>query len=73
MAIERIDSEKCIGCGTCVLSCPADVIRLNGETNKAYPKYPLDCVTCCWCLAECPQHAIFHSPSNVSQVFTSWG
>ncbi|MBW1803016.1 MAG: 4Fe-4S binding protein [Deltaproteobacteria bacterium] len=28
MAIEKIDLELCTGCGTCVNSCPVDVIRM---------------------------------------------
>ena len=34
MAIERIDKEKCIGCGNCRLVCATDVIAM-GEDNKA--------------------------------------
>jgi NAD-dependent dihydropyrimidine dehydrogenase PreA subunit len=73
MAIERIDQEKCVGCGICVESCPADVIRMNDSTGKAYPKYAQDCVTCCWCLGECPAQAIVHTAAVVTPAFTSWG
>lgn len=72
MAIEKIDKEKCVGCGICVESCPADVIRMDAATSKAYPKYPQDCVTCCWCLGECPAAAVIHTAAVVSPYFTSW-
>lgn len=29
MAIEKINLDKCFGCGACVNTCPMDVIRLN--------------------------------------------
>ncbi|MHB8867349.1 MAG: FAD-dependent oxidoreductase [Thermoleophilia bacterium] len=29
MAVSVVDLDKCIGCGTCVVSCPMDVFRLD--------------------------------------------
>lgn len=34
MAIEKIDPNKCIGCGTCKLVCSSDVIALREEVGK---------------------------------------
>ncbi|HWQ46624.1 MAG TPA: ferredoxin family protein [Longilinea sp.] len=74
MAIERIDTELCTGCGICVNSCPVDVIRFDKESKKAVIRYPQDCVVCCWCVAECPQGAVFITPvARTSPLFTSWG
>lgn len=73
MPIERIDPELCIGCGICVTSCPADVIKMNNETQKAFAKYPQDCATCCWCLGECPVKAVVFTPVKMMPIFTSWG
>jgi len=74
MAIERIDPELCNGCGICVSSCPADVIRMDRESKKAVIQYPQDCVMCCWCIAECPQDAVTISPAVTTYpLFTSWG
>ena len=74
MAIERIDPELCNGCGICVKSCPADVIRLDKESKKAVIRYPHDCVVCCWCIADCPQDAVTISPAvRTVPLFTSWG
>jgi NAD-dependent dihydropyrimidine dehydrogenase PreA subunit len=73
MAIEQIDLELCNGCGICVSSCPADVIRMDKESKKAVIRYPQDCIICCWCLAECSQKAILFSPVKTSPLLTSWG
>ena len=73
MAIEKIDQDICIGCGKCEIYCPADVIRMNTESRKAYIKYPEDCAMCLWCMAECSQNAISVSYENTSPYFTSWG
>jgi len=74
MAIERIDLERCNGCGICVKSCPADVIRMDKANKVAVVRYPEDCVMCCWCVADCPEDAVILSPAlTTSPLFTSWG
>ena len=35
--------KGCIGCGTCVKTCPTDVIRQDAKTKKAIIAYPADC------------------------------
>ena len=73
MAVERIDTELCIGCGLCFDACSADVIRMDRKTSTAVVKYPEDCVLCAWCIVSCPAKAIVFSASKASPVFTSWG
>jgi len=73
VAIERINPELCIGCGKCVKCCPADSIRIDKESGKAFAKYPEDCATCCLCMLECPKDAITMSFVKTSSYFTSWG
>lgn len=73
MAIEKIDPERCTGCGTCVDSCSMDVIRLDDATGRAVVRYPEDCMLCGWCVVACPENAVTVSPHKTSPVIVSWG
>ena len=57
MPVKEIDRAACNGCGICLESCPADIIRLDYE-GKAYITYPDDCYTCYLCEIDCPTQAI---------------
>ncbi|MEM2514309.1 MAG: 4Fe-4S binding protein [Candidatus Bathyarchaeia archaeon] len=72
MVIERIDYEKCNGCGECVKSCPMDVIRIDQKTGKAIIKYPEECMCCAACENDCPTEAIYVSPEKLEQPLLSW-
>ncbi len=73
MTIERIDTELCTGCGTCVESCPMDVLRMDDKTQKAVIKYPDDCQLCRFCEIDCPVDAVFVSAEKKVPYLTSWG
>ncbi len=62
-----IDAVACTGCGACVNSCPTDVIRMNGDSGKAYVAYPEDCQVCFLCEFDCPVDAIFVKPDRLSE------
>jgi NAD-dependent dihydropyrimidine dehydrogenase PreA subunit len=72
MAIERIDTEKCNGCGVCADTCSQDVIRMDLKAKRAVVSYPEDCTTCAICELECPRQAIFVSPTRVGAPVGSW-
>ncbi|MBT8340264.1 MAG: 4Fe-4S binding protein [Desulfatitalea sp.] len=72
MPIERIDSDKCTGCGNCVRACTVDVIRMDKETNKAVIMYPQECMVCDYCELDCPEDAITVSPEKHSPLLVSW-
>ena len=71
MAINSIDG--CIGCGTCVQSCPTDVIRMDPNTGKAVIRYVADCQICHLCRMYCPVDAITITPDKSIPVVVSWG
>ena len=73
MAIDKIDTDKCIGCGICVDSCPMDVIRMDESSNKATIKYQEDCQVCGLCLPDCPTDAINVSAGYHMQLWFAWG
>jgi NAD-dependent dihydropyrimidine dehydrogenase PreA subunit len=63
----------CIGCGTCVATCPTDVIRQDTRTKKAIIAYPADCQICHLCRMYCPVDAITITPEKTIPVIVSWG
>ena len=73
MAIERIDTDLCNGCGICVDTCWMDVLRIDENTGKAIIKYISDCLACTFCELDCPENAIFASPVKNPQPLTLWG
>ena len=70
MAIQPVDQEKCVGCGICVLSCPMDVLRLEG--GKAVAKYPEECMCCAACEDDCPRGALYVTPEKWENLMVSW-
>ena len=51
-----IDSDECIGCGTCVDECPHGVIFMHRDSEV-----PIKCTDCGECAAICPRGAIIQT------------
>ncbi|MDG3085715.1 ferredoxin family protein [Vibrio hannami] len=70
MPISQISG--CIGCKTCVESCPTDVIQFDDKKKKAVIAYPEDCQICHLCRLYCPVGAITITPEKTLPVMVSW-
>ncbi len=71
MSIERIDG--CIGCGTCVTTCPMDVLRMDDNGRRAEIRWAEDCQVCRLCQVYCPVDAITITDGRAVPVMTAWG
>jgi NAD-dependent dihydropyrimidine dehydrogenase PreA subunit len=63
VAIRRIETETCTGCGICEKVCPMDVIRMNSDQQPEI-RYPQDCITCFNCEVDCPGGAVEVGPER---------
>lgn len=73
MPVENINEEKCIGCGTCVETCPMDVFRMEKDTKKSAITYQEDCQICHLCRIYCPVDAITITPAKCVRPMVGWG
>lgn len=62
-AVATVDRSKCVGCLTCLRTCPYSVPRMTGlapyQRAKSYSSIdPLRCQGCGTCVVDCPRRAI---------------
>jgi len=58
-----VDTDRCKGCGVCIVACPSKVIALNKNVNPkgynfAYMENPDACIGCANCALVCPDSCI---------------
>lgn len=51
-----INSNECVGCGTCIDECPTETISLNEDNIAIVDK--INCLGCGACVDVCPTCAI---------------
>jgi len=56
-------TDKCTGCGKCVLLCPLNNISLAGDK----PTWGNDCTHCMACICHCPTEAIEYGKRSVGK------
>ena len=55
----EFDSEKCIGCGACVLVCPSNALEIMESGGRVVLRYFIGrCIFCWRCIDVCPVEAI---------------
>jgi ferredoxin len=57
-----VDTELCVGCGTCESVCPVEAISIEGQARIHIER----CIGCGRCVQECPEGALSLQPLGVS-------
>ena len=73
MAIQQVDHRRCIGCKTCVVTCPTDVFRIDSGSGRAIAKYGSECQICHMCENLCPVGALTITSDKQMPIVTCWG
>ena len=73
MPVESINTDTCIGCGTCVATCPMDVFRMDDASGQSKIAYQEDCQICHLCRIYCPVDAITITPVKCCRPMVGWG
>lgn len=52
----KVDANSCVGCGSCVGSCPVNAISFDGDGKATIDAGT--CIHCGTCVCACPVNAI---------------
>lgn len=63
-ADEFLATDKCVGCGKCVSSCPLNNIRLEEKR----PVWGSKCTQCMACISLCPTEAVEYGKKTVGKL-----
>ncbi len=60
-----LNLSKCLGCTTCIKSCPTEAIRVRSRKATILPNRCIDCGTC---IQVCPHQAVRSQRMNVKEA-----
>ena len=60
----KVDESKCVGCGSCVDTCPVGAIKLEGDVAVVDAE---KCIGCTLCVKACPKKVIQMVPAKIKQ------
>ncbi len=70
--VQRVDEERCAGCGTCAQMCPTGAIQLAAEDGALVYRFNAGlCSECELCLSSCAQRAIRRSAQAAAAPFAA--
>ncbi len=58
-----IDASRCILCGICAKTCPADAIAVE-KKDRTWAIDPFRCVQCASCVRACPKSCLTMDPAS---------
>ena len=64
----EVDTEKCIGCGTCVDRCPLRIITINDEGWAEAGEYCFRCGQCCYVCPQDARHLVQRDESELAPL-----
>ena len=70
-----VSSKDCEGCGSCVKSCPKNLLSVEGSTARIDKERLMECTLCEACTAACKKNALKIEPDEgcfISYI-ESWG
>jgi Pyruvate/2-oxoacid:ferredoxin oxidoreductase delta subunit len=55
----RLNPEKCVGCGSCVVNCPtATLVSMDRDELRHFRYRHYQCICCATCVDVCPENAM---------------
>lgn len=69
MPIIGIDYEKCSSCGTCIVTCPRMLFKIDEGDKVIYGDPNSMCIRCGHCIARCPEDAVLFEDMGESITF----
>ncbi|HJH32604.1 MAG TPA: NADH-quinone oxidoreductase subunit I [Methanosarcinaceae archaeon] len=68
--LQKLDKDKCIGCGICANTCPNNAIKIVRD-RRWFPAIDIGhCMFCGLCIDQCPQDALSSTKIYTTELVT---